>query len=72
MRGRIALQKLCETHRDYSEIRTNFANPLRTTGSTLGTSKGFSQLAFGAFQDLLLSFRQIFAGAIDVKIQHRH
>jgi hypothetical protein len=40
---------------------------LRTTRSTLGASKGFSQLGFGAFQDLLLSFRQIFAGAVDVK-----
>jgi hypothetical protein len=36
----------------------------------LDTAKGLSQLAFSAFENTLLSLRQIFAGAIDVKVQH--
>ena len=38
----------------------------------LYSAKGLPQLAFGVFQDPLLSFRQIFSSAVDVKIQHRH
>jgi hypothetical protein len=38
----------------------------------LGTAKGLAQLGFSAFENTLLSLRQIFAGAINVKVQHRH
>ena len=38
----------------------------------LRTAKGLPQFVFGAFEDLLLSLREIFPSAVDVKIQHRH
>lgn len=38
----------------------------------LGTTEGLPQFNFSAFQNLLLSLRQIFPSAIDVEVQHRH
>jgi len=36
------------------------------------SSKHVSQFVFCPFQDALLSLRKVFAGAVDVEIQHRH
>ncbi len=32
----------------------------------------FAQFVFGAFENALALFREIFPGAVDVEVQHRH
>ena len=38
----------------------------------LCSPKDIAKFVFGVFENTLLFLRQIFAGAIDVKVQHRH
>ncbi len=38
----------------------------------LHSAKDVAQFVFGPFQHALLFLRKIFAGAVDVKVQHRH
>jgi hypothetical protein len=38
----------------------------------LRSAKKVAQFAFGPFQQAPLFLRKIFAGAVDVKVQHRH
>jgi len=45
---------------------------LRSLGATLISTKRASQFVFGSLQNTLLFLWKIFAGAIDVKVEHRH
>jgi len=51
-----------------SEIRHIY----RAANPPLFSAKHLSQIAFGTFENALLFLRQVFAGTIDIEIQHRH